>query len=396
MRVSKKFFCALIGGCALTFSVSGVLACGAAGRVQTFSKIGLVTDTGSLYDFSFNQQAWEAIQALDPKATQADSVVMPSSLDSSALEQGYKRFFKDRGKEIAVANGFYHAEAIQRFNRNNNSGEGVFILNDAELPAVNNVASIVYDTRTASFLAGYLVSLYLEARSDIYPMPKVGTWGAKNISNVTDFMIGFIYGVNYYNINRPSGKQSIAFGRFANRDSYTNSGFEKGGGTKQADELLAEGVSVLFPVAGIQTSDAISRIENLGESSRNTLKVVGVDSDMVLRYPDKPQYFLTSVIKNTKAAIMGMHRVLAGSPEADPDIFKGLGATTVGNLSNQLTGVANNSGSAAWREVSNSGAIYQKAVGPEIVDIAIKTVVEKTWDEALILLESMNRNEIRF
>ena len=81
-------------------------------------------------------------------------------------------------------------------------------------PAMPNVASQVFDTNQASFLAGYLAA-------GVTHSGKVGTYGGVQIPPVVAFMDGFALGVQHY--NRVHGKDVQVIGwksSNANRPVY--------------------------------------------------------------------------------------------------------------------------------------------------------------------------------
>ncbi len=62
----------------------------------------------------------------------------------------------------------------------------------AYTPAIPNILGLVFDTKSASMLQGYLAA-------GMSNTGVVGTFGGIKIGPVVDFMNGFAAGINYYN-----------------------------------------------------------------------------------------------------------------------------------------------------------------------------------------------------
>lgn len=348
------------------------------------SDLGLVTDAGSIFDRSFNQSAWEGILKVKPNSSESLDAIQPIRHNPSDLVNAYSVHAAGK-KKYVVAPGFYHAAGIRDWNAEGYVDELNFILLDGEVKS-KNVASVIFETAAAGFLAGFLTSWYLNARKALgekgYEEPKIGMWGGGDFPGVTDFMVGIVYGVKEFNLQNSDKK--IKFVEFATDSQYTDSGFESGKGTDKAQFLLREGAQALFPVSGPQVSDAITEIE---KTSLHNQKVIGVDSDGTIKFPNQKQYFITSILKGLTDSIAGIYKKI--SDGKGPEYFKGLGETTVGTIANKLTSVANNVEDGAWAGIDKRQEYYDKSTTPVMIKLATDKVKGKTWQDALQAIKNL-------
>ncbi len=319
-------------------------------------KLALVTDGGSVDDKSFNEQSYIAYKKLSGRSK--ESALRPDSGTTFEIKKRYETAAKS-GARVIIAPGFHHMSAIESFNKSFGEKKVGFLLVDAEIKKANgkppsNVASMMFKTKYSGFLAGYLASQYLiEVKHD--KTPKVGTFGGANFPGVTDFMVGFVAGVKWYNDSK-NPQHKVEFAKYARDEEYTNSGFAAGKGTSYAEKLLNEGADVILPVAGPQTGDVISAINQ--NQNHSDVKIVGVDTDQSKQYIADSNKFLTSIIKNLALAIEKVWKKSIDPSGHTNTAYKGIngfGQTTYGTLENDLTGIA-------APNVSNVESIYQAIV----------------------------------
>lgn len=369
----------------------------------SMSDIGLVTDAGSIFDRSFNQSAWEGILKVQPQASESLDAIKPERHNPSNFATAYSVLVASQ-KKFIVAPGFYHFSGIKDWNNEGFKDYINFILLDAILPenpdlpydpvnnpSASNVASVIYETAAAGFLAGYLSSLFLNAKKDLKTPGyyennkalKIGMWGGGDFPGVTDFMVGLTYGVKYFNDNNKD-KQAIKFAKFNTSEQYTDAGFASGAGADKAQFLLETGAQILFPVAGPQIADAITAIE---KTALKTQKVIGVDSDGTIKFAEQKDYFVTSILKNLTDTVAQVYLKITGKQA--PDYIKGLGEVTVGTIDNQLTSITNDVQHGAWDGISNAQQFYDQSTSKTIIDKALEIVKNKTWNDALTELEGL-------
>ena len=108
--------------------------------------------------------------------------------------------FISQNKDLIITVGFLLADATKAAADANPDAK--FAIIDSPSNAAN-IKGLLFDTSQPSFLAGYLAAGMSETGM-------VCTFGGLNIPPVTDFMVGFQNGVNYYNSKRAPTSRSWA------------------------------------------------------------------------------------------------------------------------------------------------------------------------------------------
>ena len=149
----------------------------------------MVSDTGGIDDNSFNENAWKGMQDAE-----ADLGVEVKFLESRSTEDYARNIdqFVSEDCDLIVTVGFLLGDATAAAAAANPDTRFA-IVDFAYDPALPNVEGLVYSTAEGAMLAGYASASW--SKTGI-----VGTFGGINIGpGVTDFMDGFIAGVNYWN-----------------------------------------------------------------------------------------------------------------------------------------------------------------------------------------------------
>ncbi|HEY5080717.1 MAG TPA: BMP family ABC transporter substrate-binding protein [Bauldia sp.] len=278
-----------------------------------------VTDTGGVDDKGFNQYTWKGVQDAAKKGG------FQTKLLESKAETDYVpnlNSFVTAKCDVIVTVGFLLGDATKAA-ATANTGTKFTIVDFAYDPTIPNVLGQVYATNQAAFLAGYLAA-------GVSKTGVVGTFGGINIGGpVTDFMDGFVWGVNYYNKQKgksvkvlgwdPVKKDGVFVGDFSSIDK----------GKDIAKSMNDEGADVIMPVAGKVGQGPAALAMELGADK---LKVIGVDTDQFNTDPDHKKIFLTSVLK----------QVGTTTDTAVTEAFKGTfqGGVLVGDLKSGGVGIA--------------------------------------------------------
>ena len=355
----------------ITMILPSVVSC----SKEVDQKIWFVTDGGSVDDKSFNQQGKEALEEIihDTKP-----IVSIKERTTSSIVSGYE-IAANFGAEYILTPGYLHSQAIDEWNKNFGMDVINFLLIDAPSNGRKDVASLLFKTQESAFLAGVLSGLYLQSIGDIDP--KVGIWGGENIPSVTDYIIGYVDGIDYYNNNLLNESPKVTFAKLGSDSAYTNSGFVVGGGTPKATTLLNNGADILFPVAGPQIVDALQAVNSFGDQM-----VIGVDSDQSLQYPSQKDRILTSVVKDIKNGLIGLYEKAINSPQA-PLWAQGPGKDSLGDVFNGLTGIM-----PLPSSLSSLNNIYEDSIKPEILAEAKKISLKNginNWEKTLEQLKLM-------
>ena len=279
-----------------------------------------VSDTGGIDDRSFNQNAWEGMQRAE-----AELGVQVQFLESST-EEDYDRNiqqFIDEGCDLIVTVGFLLGDATAEF-AEANPDQRFAIVDFAYDPAMPNVEGLVFDTMPAAMLAGYASASW--SRTGV-----MGTFGGINIgAPVTDFMDGFIAGVNYWNEQNDDDVRVLG-GRDPNdpaSGTFTGN-FESTDDAKNVTlGMLQEGADVILPVGGPIGLGTFAAIEEQGAEAVG----LGVDVDWYESAPEFSSLVLTSILKRIDNAVFGAIERAVNDEEPQP-VF-------VSTLENEGVGIA--------------------------------------------------------
>ena len=256
-------------------------------------KVGMVTDSGSIDDKSFNQGAWEGlvkykednpnceIQYLQPNGQTTQDYV--EAIDNFALS----------GVEVIVLPGFVFEEALgvaqERY------PEITFIAIDAEplvkydngIPVygiAKNTVSIFFAEQQASFLTG--IASALETKTN-----KVAFLGGMEVPAVQKLGWGFVAGIAYANANLGT---NVNFVDYLYQGTFTD--FDAGKSISAG--MYDQGADIILTAAGAVGVGAISESKTRVESGENVY-IVGVDVDQYDEglLTDGSSIILTSAMK---------------------------------------------------------------------------------------------------
>lgn len=267
-------------------------------------KFTLITDTGNVTDKSFNQSAWEALNAIGDQTQKSDSEQSFEFLTVKPSKDTYQQSYNtavDTGTNVLVLPGYAHGNEISKFIKANKAklqqkkvviiGIDFTVETDYEYFYALN-----FDVNQASWQLGYALSKYLSTEFASAPdSRKVATLGGGAFFGVTDFITGYLKGIKAWNDANPTLKTKHA-------DSINlNAGFEANNAQNSAiTNMLGTGAKIVYPVAGPATTQTVQSVTS-NESYRDKL-VVGVDVDQSKSIPASSGYFATSVLKNIAQA----------------------------------------------------------------------------------------------
>ena len=280
----------------------------------------MVSDVGGIDDNSFNENAWAGMER-----AQQELGVEVTFLESRSGED-YARNIDQHvadGCDMIVTVGFLLGDATAAAAEANPDVRFAIVDFAYEEP-FENVEGLVYATAEGAMLAGYAAASW--SKTDT-----VGTFGGINIGpGVTDFMDGFIAGVNYW--NEQSGEEvRVLGGRDPNDpDSGTFTGnFESTDDAKNVTlGMLQEGADVILPVGGPIGGGTFAAIEEQGADAVG----LGVDVDWTESAPEFTPYLLTSIIKRIDNSVFQAVERAVNDEAPEP--------TYLSNLENEGVGIA--------------------------------------------------------
>ena len=233
---------------------------------QPTIKVGMVTDSGSIDDKSFNQGSWEGILNFQ---SQHENVEVQYIQPSGETLQDYTNAIDNlilAGNEVIVMPGFKFEETANVVAKQYPEIEFILIdgqpLAGKEYVSYDNVVSIYFTEHEAGFLSG--VASALQSQTG-----KLGFIGGFNIHSVAKFGYGYVSGVAYANKH---------FGTDAYVTDYVYAGSftDVDGGKAIAGGMYDKGVDIIHHAAGGVGVGAIAEAKTRSENGEEVY-VVGVD-----------------------------------------------------------------------------------------------------------------------
>ncbi len=306
-------------------------ACGGGGGASAF-KVGMVTDMGGIDDKSFNATSWKGVErAIEELGVEGSYLESQQQTDyATNITQ-----FINQDTDLIITVGFLLADDTAKFAKEN-PDVSFAIVDSSYDPPINNVRALTFSIDQAGFLAGYVAAGATKTG-------KVATFGGINIPPVSSFMVGFEYGVNYYNDQHGANVEVLGWKTAENNGVFVGNFESTDDGRRVAEEFLAEGVDIIMPVAGPVGLGTAQAIKEHGDAW-----VIGVDTDWAVSAPDYKDIVLTSVLKNMDVAIFDTIKL------ASSEDFTGFnGEVYVGTLDNGGVGIADVPSGAIPGDVEN-------------------------------------------
>ena len=251
---------------------------------ETAFAVGQITDVGGIDDKSFNQTAWAGVQRAMAELG-VDGVFLESQQQTD-YEKNLNEFIS-QNKDLIITVGFLLADATKAAAEANPNMKFAIIDSPTSAP---NVKGLLFDTSQPSFLAGYLAAGMSETGV-------VCTFGGINIPPVSDFMVGFTHGVDYYNTQKGADVEVLGWDNELQDGAFTGNFESTDDGRRFAEVFFDEGCDVIMPVAGpVGLGSAAAAVER-------GLAVIGVDTDSFVSAPEFADAWLTSVLKNMDVAV---------------------------------------------------------------------------------------------
>lgn len=264
--------------------------------------IGMVTDVGGVNDNSFNQSAWEGLQAF--KTTNNAKIDYLQSQSDADYVTNLNQFVKDK-RSLIWGIGFTIGDAMKEVADHNKDIN--FAIIDAVVDA-KNVASVTFKENEGSYLVGVVAGLTTKTN-------KIGFIGGAEIPVIKRFELGFVAGVKAVN---PNAKVII---------NYTGVFNAPDQGKAAAATIFNNGADIIFPAAG-STGDGVFNEAIERKKKDKNIWVIGVDKDQSITFGQ--DITLTSMMKRVNEAIIKV------SSELDNGQFPG---GTVVNLGLAENGV---------------------------------------------------------
>ncbi|MEK4272911.1 BMP family lipoprotein [Paenibacillus sp. FSL R7-0026] len=242
--------------------------------------IGMVTDVGGVNDKSFNQSAWEALQA-----TETETGTAVKYLQSKSDEEYIPNLneFVKGGYDLTWGIGFQLADAIKTVAEQNPDAKLAIIDSVVDAP---NVKSVTFAEEEGSYLVGVVAGLTTKSN-------KIGFVGGMESPLIKKFEVGFREGVKAVNPDA----QFIS--------NYTGAFDKPDLGKAAAATLYNEGVDIIFHASGA-TGNGVFNEAIARKKQGQDVWVIGVDKDQSLEFGD--EITLTSMIKKVDEAVKRVNK----------------------------------------------------------------------------------------
>lgn len=329
-----------------TFLAMGLVACSNEEVSKNEGvKIGMITDSGTIDDKSFNQGTWEGIEKY--KNDNPDSEIQYLQPNGETT-QDYLEAIDNlalTGTEVIVLPGFKFEEALGKAQEQ--YPDITFVAIDTE-PLVGyddngvpmyevkeNVISIFFAEQQASFLTG--VASALETKTN-----KVAFLGGMEVPAVQKLGWGFVAGVAYANANLGTNVEVMDYiyqGTFTDLDA----------GKSISAGMYDKGADIILVAAGAVGVGAIGESKTRVESGED-VHIVGVDVDQYDEglLTNGQSTILTSAMKYLgEAAYNQIESYVNGEFEGGQTILMDINSNGVGlpqtnpNLSDETTKTIN-------------------------------------------------------
>lgn len=258
----------LIGVGLASVAVLGLAACGnrgaskpAEGEDTAALKVAMVTDTGGVDDKSFNQSAWEGLQAWG----EANKLEKGKGFDyfQSTNESEYATNLDQAassGYQLIFGIGFALRDAVDKAAGDNT--EANYVIIDDVIEGKDNVASVTFADHEAAYLAGVAAAKSTKTK-------KIGFIGGMEGTVITRFEEGFKAGVK-------SVDDTIEV-----QVDYAGSFGDAAKGKTIAAAQYAAGADIIYQAAGGTGAGVFNEAKSINETRDEADKVwvIGVDRD---------------------------------------------------------------------------------------------------------------------
>ena len=252
-------------------------------------KVGMMIDSGTIDDKSFNQGTWEGILAYtkDHKGVKGQHVQPNGETTADYLSAADNLMMA--GNNVIIAPGFKFEEAITELQTAN--PEVSFVILDGE-PATmaENTTAIYFAEHEAGFLAGVAAALQSQTG-------KAGFIGGMKIPAVERFGWGYLAGVAYANENYATNVEVVDY-------QYQGTFYDVQGGQMMAGGMYDKGIDIIFSAAAAVGNGVINEAKARTEAG-DKVYVIGVDVDQYDEglMNDGSSVVLTSAIKRIDVAV---------------------------------------------------------------------------------------------
>ena len=267
-------------------------------RTSDLTKVGMVTDSGTIDDMSFNQGIWEGIVSYQSGMGTIDaSYIKPTGEENSDYLAAIT-ILHDSGNKIIVAPGFVFETVVNEAAETFSDTKFIIIdgithtTEDQDFVEHDNVLCVLFNEHEAGFLAGIAAAMTTTTN-------QLGFIGGMEIPSVVRYGVGFRAGMQYANQIYATNVE-LQDANYIYQGSFT----DIDAGRALAADMYDNGVDIIFSAAGMVGIGSISEAKERATDGEEVW-AIGVDSDQYnigLMDNDK-SVILTSAIKRVDIAI---------------------------------------------------------------------------------------------
>lgn len=335
--------------------VTGLVGCGASeGEGNDVLKVGMVTDSATIDDRSFNQGTWEGIQAAEEAFGISSTYMQPAGETEADYATEIANLY-DAGYDFIITPGFKFETAIYEAQAKYEDAKFVILdgtPNDGGENSLvaDNTVSIYFAEEQSGFIAGVAAALEI-GEGDF------GFIGGMKIPAVQRFEIGFAEGIAYANENLGTSislkEENVVYeGTFSN----------VAGGQQLAAQMYDRGVTAIFQSAAATGNGVITEAKQRAALGENVW-VIGVDLDQyedgIYDEANGKSVILTSAVKKINNASFDMIEA------AINDQFPG-GKTLVYSVNNNGVGIPEKNPNLDSSVVETVNEILEKMKNGEV------------------------------
>lgn len=269
MKLRKSLAVFLIIAVLLT----GLVSCNKGNKSTTSDhkiKVGMVTDVGGINDQSFNQTSWEGLKRAGEELG-IDVVYLESHQDSDYATN--LQTLVENDCDLIIAVGYMLSDATRNAALKN-PNQKFAIVDDAANADLPNVACLMFEQATASYLVGVVAGLMTKTNT-------VGFVLGMSTGPMNEFGYGYLAGVKDANPN-------------CTIEQYNANNFaDPGLGATAARSMHTKGADIIFHAAGGTGNGVIAACEQMN------IYAIGVDTD---QSHVAPNTVITSAMKRVDNA----------------------------------------------------------------------------------------------
>ena len=345
-----------------TLMITGLVGCGNQSKAtESHLKVGMVTNSGTIDDKSFNQGTWEGILKAKDELGIENNYLRPSGTTEADYIKEIGNLY-DTGYKFIVAPGFKFETAI--FNAQDKYSDAKFVIidgspnngkdGDARVEKIgDNSVSIYFAEQEAGFIVGIAAAVELKEG-------ELGFIGGMEIPSVQKFNWGFQQGIKYANENLGT-KMNIKVENVVYQGTFE----DVAAGQQLAATMYDNGVKAIFVAAGNVGIGVINEAKTRVAAGKEAW-VIGTDVDQYDdgKYDGDKSVVLTSAMKKLDTAAFDMIKSeLEGT-------FPG-GESLIFNAKNDGVGLPENNPNLSSETITKVNEVYNKIKNGEI-DIKVE------------------------